>query len=110
IGDFLYGTTGSALLCFNFTSGDVKWEEKSLGAASLCYADGRLYIHGETGDMALAEATPGGYHETGRFTPPDQPKRINGMEKAWTYPVVANGRLFIRDHGALWCYDVKAGS
>ena len=24
------------------------------------------------------------------------------------YPVVANGRLYIRDAGALWCYDVKA--
>ena len=27
---------------------------------------------------------------------------------AWAYPVVANGRLYIRDLGALWCYDIKA--
>jgi hypothetical protein len=26
---------------------------------------------------------------------------------AWAYPVVANGRLYIRDLGTLWCYDVK---
>jgi hypothetical protein len=30
------------------------------------------------------------------------------MEKAWAYPVVADGRLYVRDHGMLWCYDVKA--
>ena len=110
LGDLLYGTTGEALTCFAFATGDVKWQDRALGAASLCYADGRLYLHGENGDAALVEPSADGYHEKGRFTPPDQPKRINGMEKAWTYPVVANGRLFLRDHGALWCYDVKAGN
>jgi len=29
------------------------------------------------------------------------------MEKAWAYPVVANGRLYIRDLGTLWCYDIR---
>jgi hypothetical protein len=29
------------------------------------------------------------------------------MEKAWVYPVVANGRLYVRDHQKLWCYDVR---
>jgi hypothetical protein len=54
----------------------------------------------------LVEATPEGYREKGRFTPPDQPER--GRSKAWAYPVVANGRLYIHDMGTLWCYDVKA--
>ena len=71
----------------------------------LCYADGRLYLHGESGELALVEATPEGYREKGRFTPPDQPER--GQSKAWAYPVVANGRFYIRDSNVLWCYDVK---
>ena len=58
--------------------------------------------------MALVEATSESYREKGRFTPPDPPKHANEMEKAWAYPVVANGRLYIRDHGMVWCYDVKA--
>jgi hypothetical protein len=29
------------------------------------------------------------------------------MEKAWAYPVVADGQLYIRDANMLWCYDVK---
>ncbi len=108
LGDYLYGTTGEALLCVEFATGNLKWEERALAPASLCYADGRFYLHGENGEAALAEATPDGYREKGRFAPPNQPKRSHAMEKAWVYPVVANDRLYLRDHGMLWCYDVKA--
>lgn len=108
LGEFLYGTTGDALTCVEFTSGTVKWQEPALGAASLCSADRRIYLHGENGDVGLVEPSAEGYREKGRFTPPDQPKRSNPMEKAWAYPVVADGRLYVRDHGMLWCYDVKA--
>ena len=107
VGEFLYGTTGQGLACVEFATGNVKWEERAFGAASLCYADGRFYLHWENGEVGLAEATPEGYHERGRFSPPNQPKRLNEMEKAWAYPVVANGLLFIRDHNMLWCYEVK---
>jgi len=107
IGDFLYGTTAQALMCVEFATGKVKWEERALGAASLCHADGQLYLHGENGEVALVEASPEGYREKGRFTPSDSPKRSSPMEKAWAYPVVANGRLYIRDHNSLWCYAVK---
>jgi hypothetical protein len=51
------------------------------------------------------EATPEAYREKGRFTPPDPPDR--GRSRAWAYPVVANGRLYIRDVGTLWCYDIR---
>ena len=73
----------------------------------MCFADGRLYLHGENGEMALVEPSPDGYREKGHFTPPDQPKRTEPMEKAWAYPVVAGGRLYIRDTDSLWCYDIK---
>lgn len=103
---YLYGTTNQGLVCADFASGEVKWQERSIGAASLCYADGRLYLHGENGEVALVEATPEAYRELGRFTPPDQPDRSKGI-KAWAYPVVSNGRLYVRDQGLLWCYDVS---
>ena len=108
VGDYLYGTTAQALQCIEFATGQVKWDDRALGAASLCSADGRLYLHGENGDVALVEPGPATYSEKGRFAPPGQPKRSNEMEKAWTYPVVANGNLYLRDHETLWCYDVRA--
>jgi hypothetical protein len=106
VGEYLYGTSAAGLLCLEFTTGTVKWDDRSIGAASLCYAEGRLYLHGENGEVALVEATPEAYHENGRFKPTDPPDR--GASKAWAYPVVANGRLYIRDIGTLCCYDVKA--
>ena len=108
IGEFLYGTTAQSLFCTEFATGRIRWEERALGAASLCHAAGRLYLHGENGEVALVEPSPDGYREKGRFAPPDQPKRSAPMEKAWAYPVVANGTLYIRDHGTIWAYDVKA--
>jgi outer membrane protein assembly factor BamB len=110
VGDYLYGATSDALLCVEFLTGQIKWKERSLGAASLCYADGHLYLHGENGEVALVDATPEGYREKGRFTPSGGPPHPNPMEKSWAYPVVAYGRLYIRDHGDLWCYAVKAGA
>lgn len=109
LGGHLYGTGGKAMLCVVLATGEVKWEESCLAPAALCYADGRFYLHGENGEVALVEATPAGCRELGRFTPPDQPKRSQDMEKPWAYPVVANGRLYLRDHDSLWCYDLKAG-
>ena len=108
IGDYLYGSTGQALLCLDFRTGAVKWEDRAIGAASLCYADERLYLNGENGQVALVEPSPENYREKGRFAPPDRPQRSNAMEKAWAFPVVANGRLYLRDQAMLWCYDVKA--
>ena len=89
----------------------MKWKAESLGRASVAYADGLLYLHGVNGDVALVEATPEGYREKGRFTPPAQPKQKQAgpyPERAYAYPVIANGRLYIRDLGTLWAYDIKA--
>jgi outer membrane protein assembly factor BamB len=108
-GDYLYGTTNRGLVCVEFVSGKTKWSDPCVGPGSVCYADGCLYIHGESGETALVEATPDSYREKGRFLPADQPKHGSDMmaSKAWTYPVVANGRLYIRDQKMMWCYDVK---
>jgi outer membrane protein assembly factor BamB len=108
IGDYLYGTNNQVLMCVDFSTGDIKWSDRSIGAGAIFFADGNLYLHGENGDVALVEATPDGYREKGRFSPIDPPDR--GMSKAWAYPVVANGRLYIRDMGTLWCYEVKSGA
>jgi outer membrane protein assembly factor BamB len=120
VNGYLYGTNSAGLMCVEVPSGEVKWQERGVGVGSLCYADGRLYVHAEKvpGEVALVEATPEGYRELGRFTPPDGPKDriVDTNDKAtkvrdgqtWAYPVIANGRLYIRDWNCLWCYDVKA--
>src|SRR5262249_33917833 len=107
----LYGTDTEGLVCVEFATGKKKWKDKSIGAASLLYADGLLILHGEKNEMARAEATPEGYRKKSRFNLPSPPKhnpRPGPPEVAWTYPALANGKLYIRDLNVLWCYDVKA--
>jgi outer membrane protein assembly factor BamB len=106
VGDYLYGA-GQVMMCVEFKTGKVKWSERGVGAASVMFADGRLYVHGESGEVALVEASPEAYREKGRFAPPDPAQRSAAGAKAWAYPVVANGRLYVRDGNCLWCYDVK---
>ncbi len=99
------------LVAVEFTTGKVKWQAESIGRGSVAYADGLLYLHGENGDVALVEATPEAIAKRAdslrRLS--RQRKRLGPYpEKAWTYPVIANGRLYIRDIGTLWAYDIKA--
>src|SRR5215471_18286827 len=76
VGDYLYGAQSrGGLLAVEFTTGKVKWKAENFGMSSVAYADGHLYIHDENGDYVLAEATPEGYREKGRFTPPNPPRK-----------------------------------
>jgi len=112
VGENLYGTeVGQKLVACEFTTGKVKWQAE-VGWGSVAYADGFLYLHGVNGDVRLVEATGESFRETGKFTPPAQPKHSQVgqfAEMAFAYPVIASGRLYIRDLGTLWAYDIKAG-
>jgi outer membrane protein assembly factor BamB len=108
VGDYVYGSGQTTLMCVEYKTGQIKWNERSIAPVSLCYADGMLFLHGEGGDVGLIEASPEAYREHGRFTPPNQPQHSKAMEKAWAYPVIADGKLYIRDLNTMWCYDIKA--
>ncbi len=107
VGDSFYGSSSQSAMCVDFKTGTVKWEERAIGPCSWLVADKRVYLHAESGEVALLEPSAEAYREKGRFSPSNPPAR--GQAKAWAYPVVANGRLYIREQNSLWCYDVKAG-
>jgi outer membrane protein assembly factor BamB len=107
---YLYGATGGneggSLCCLEFKTGKVMWNERRVPKGSVALADGRLYYRTEqrrTGTMLLIEPSPKGYVERGRFEQPDRSEQF-----AWPHPVVANGKLYLRDLDVLLCYDVKA--
>lgn len=99
---YLYGSNGSVLTCLDFKTGKVMWEDRRPGKGSIAAADGRLYYRAERGPILLVEASPSGYIEHGRF---DQPNRSG--KSAWPHPVIANGKLYIRDQGVVLCFDIK---
>lgn len=102
---YIYGTNNSSLLCVEFKTGKVMWTARSAGKGSVMFADGHIYHRGEDGTMCLVEATPTGHKEKGRFTQPDR-----STNKAWAYPTVAGGKLYLRDWDALLCYEIKAAN
>jgi outer membrane protein assembly factor BamB len=98
----LYGFSGSTLTCLEFATGKKMWANRSVGKGSLTFADGLLFLFSENNVVGLAEATPSGYVEKGRFQVPDQ-----GWP-SWAHPVVIGGKLYLRNQGTLAAYDVKA--
>lgn len=98
----VYAANEQAVVCIELKSGTVKWKDRSVGKGSITYADGKLFVRSENGPVAMIEASPAGYNELGRF---DQPNRT--QSKAWTYPVVTGGKLFLRDQDTLLAYDLK---
>lgn len=102
VNGYIYGFSNSILTCIEFATGKKMWSDRSVGKGALTYADGMLFLMGENNLVGLAEATPSGYKEKGRFSIADQGK------PSWAHPVVAGGKLYIRNQGELAAYDVKA--
>lgn len=99
---YLYGFNDSILTCLEFATGKMMWRDRSVGKGSVTFADGNLYIQGENNMFGLAQATPTGYVEKGRFSIPDK-----GLP-SWAHPVISDGRLFVRNQDTMLAYDVKA--
>jgi outer membrane protein assembly factor BamB len=101
VGDYLYGYSDSILTAMQFATGKVAWKNRSVGKGSVVYADKKLYLLGEDGVAGLAEATPEGYKEISRFS------ISKGSLPTWSPPVIADGRLYLRDQDSLSSYDIK---
>jgi outer membrane protein assembly factor BamB len=101
IGDHLYGFSSGILTAMRFDTGEVAWRDRSVGKGSIVYADGNLYALSENGVVGLIEATPSGYHEKGRF------RLTQGSLPTWTHPIIAGGRLYLRDQDTIYAYDVR---
>jgi outer membrane protein assembly factor BamB len=102
------GNEGGFLVCLDFQTGKVLWDQRDSGRSgapkgSIALADGRLYYRTESGTMLLIEPNPKQFVERGRFAQPDRSEK-----PAWSHPVIANGKLYLRDQDVLLCYNVKA--
>jgi outer membrane protein assembly factor BamB len=104
IDGYLYGSNEGMLVCIDWKTGKTKWDSRVTGKGSIAAADGRLYYRNEGGPVFLVEVNPEKYVQHGKF---EQPMRSG--KPSWPHPVIANGKLYLRDQDVLLCYDVKAG-
>ncbi len=110
IGDHVYGySDGVGWICQDWSTGEAVWADKqSLGKGAIANADGRLYCLSESkGEVVLIEPSAEGWKEHGRFKLTHQSTRRSSQGAIWTHPVIANGRLYLRDQEIVCCYDIK---
>ncbi len=113
MGKHLYGYDEErAWVCQDLATGTLKWggEEPPPGelkTGAIAGADGKVYVLTETGTVGMFAADPTAYKELGRFELPQLSKQRKRSGKVWAHPVVADGKLYLRDQELLYCYEIK---
>lgn len=106
VGDYLYGDSDDAGVpyCASLTTGEKAWKSRGSGkgSAAMLAADGRLYIEFANGTLVLAKADPKEYVEVSSFQVPG-----SGERPSWAHPVIAGGRLYLRENDRILCYDLR---
>lgn len=113
----VYGfSDGKGWVCQDFKSGKVLWADRNAlegGSGSIISAEGQLYLFGDEGVAVLLEANKTEWTENGRLTLPERSelKKMRDTSRSsgtWSHPAIAHGRLYLRDHEFVFCYDISA--
>ncbi len=104
IGDYVYGSTGGNGPVFfaavNIRTGKLSFRKRNvMSKAQLLYADGKLIMLDEDGDLAIATATPDDI---------EIHSKVSLLEKvAWTVPTLVDGKLYIRDLKSIMALELE---
>ena len=97
-----------ALHAIDWKTGESRYElelsspTNNHATGALLWADQQLYALFENGILALLRPTADHFEINGHVKLFDASK-----SDAWAHPVLLNGRLYLRYHDSLWCFDVK---
>ena len=107
---YVYGYSGTStsnkgeLVCLRLSDGKVMWKTSEAGMGTFAYADGYLVCLDIKGNLFLVKANPDKFIKAGEFK-----KAIQDVKHpAWTAPVIANGKLYLRYLQSIVCYDIEA--
>jgi len=97
----IYGSSDPKfLICLDPQSGEVLWKEPAGAYASVIGVDDTvIYLSGSTGELIMLDATSPAYKELGRCKP------LGGT--SWTAPIIADGRLYVRNKEEIACLDLR---
>jgi len=95
-----YGFDLNVFCCIDANTGRRQWKEGRYGRGQvMLLADqSLLLVLSETGELVLLNADPKRHDELSRFP------ALTG--KTWSHPVIAHGRLYVRNAEEMACYDV----
>jgi outer membrane protein assembly factor BamB len=80
---------GSGLKCVDFATGETRWTAPQPAWGNLILAGDRLIIVSQSAELIVAKASPQRFEELAKAQP------LGGT--CWTAPVLADGRLYLRN-------------
>jgi len=99
--DSIYGFDGRVLTCVDLQTGKRCWKEGRYGSGQVLLLGDQplLVVVTDEGEVVLVAANPNEHQELGRF------RAVEG--KTWNHPVIAHGRLYVRNAQEIACYDLR---
>ncbi len=108
VGDYIYAGAQhneGFPICIELKTGKVAWggnqRGPGSGSAAITFVDGKLIFRYQNGIVALIDANEKEYRLRGSFMPRYQ------KDNSWAHPVVAGGRLYLREQDRILCYDIR---
>jgi outer membrane protein assembly factor BamB len=102
VGDYVYGSSGdfgpAFITAVDVKTGKVIWQDRSFSRAQLIYADGKMIILDEDGNLGLATMSPEGMKVLARASVL--------QNVSWTPPTVAGRTLYVRDRRTIAAFDL----
>ncbi|HMP01388.1 MAG TPA: PQQ-like beta-propeller repeat protein [Gemmatales bacterium] len=102
-GPYIFGLDEGVLTCLLLVTGDRQWREGRYGHGQILLAGQHIVVMAENGKVHLVPATGGG---TGSGSVPTLTALKKGS-KTWNPPALANGRLYLRNHEEMVCFEVS---
>jgi outer membrane protein assembly factor BamB len=96
---YVYGLDEAILACIDAATGDLKWKGGRYGYGQVLLAGDQLVVLTEDGEVVLVQATPERHVEKASF------EAIAG--KTWNHPVIADGRLLVRNLAEMAAFDIR---
>ncbi len=108
IDGYIYGYSGESsrnvgkFVCLELATGKEMWSTNEIGQGTTTFVDGHLICQNLKGDIYIIKPDPTSFHKIG-----DIKSAISDVKNlAWTVPVVANGKLYLRYMQQLICYNL----
>lgn len=98
-GGHVYGLDEAILACVDAATGELRWKGGRYGYGQVMLSGDHLIVITEGGELVLVRATPERHDEVARF------QAIEG--KTWNHPIIANGRLLVRNLREMAAFDVR---
>ena len=98
---YIYGLDEGILVCIDPQSGERLWKRGRYYHGQLMLTNGLLVILTEDGRCVFVKPSPKEHIEVGLF------QALPDDHKTWNPPALVRGKLYVRNHHDMACYDLK---